>query len=156
MFAFLIVALGAGALMSQSPPSNNEMDPLIGAPLERFNQPADLHAKVRAEDRDAKWAERTEAAVRARLMRIPLVGKDGNVLHVTCGVTLCEIAGTLIGQPVREYDPNLPMNRAVADLQDKSLVDDLAKLGLKNESGTFVGGNGKPSRTVFFLYYSRS
>jgi hypothetical protein len=153
----LVTAAGAAALLSQSSPSNNQIDPLVGKPLERLSQPADLHAKVRSELPDRSWAEPTEAAISERLIRIPLVGKNGNVLRVTCGVTLCEIAGTLIGGglPPKEYDPNLPINRAVADLQDKSLNDDLAKLGLKNESGTFVSAEGKPSREVFFLYYSR-
>jgi len=155
---FFVVVAGAAALMSQAPSSNGQVDPLVGRPLENFSQPADQHAKVRAENRDRSWADPVEAAIRARLMQLPLVGKDGNVLRVTCGVTLCEIAGTLIGegQPIKEYDPKLPSNRVVLDLQDKSLSDDLAKLGLTREGDTFVSGEGKPSRVVFFLYYSRT
>jgi DNA-binding CsgD family transcriptional regulator len=152
----LIVATGAATLMSQ-PTSTNEFDPLVGAPLERFSQPADLHSKIRAEKRDSFWADRTEAAIRSRVLQIPVIGKDGNALRVTCGATLCEIAGTLIGpdRPIKEYDPNLPINRAQADLQDKPLNDDLGKLGLKNEGGSFMSGRGKPDRGVFLLYYSR-
>jgi DNA-binding CsgD family transcriptional regulator len=159
MIAILLVtAAGAAALISQSPPATNQVDPIVGRPLERFSQPADLHAKVRTETPDRSWAVPMEAAIRARLMQVPLVGKDGNVLRVTCGVTLCEIAGTLIGegQSPKEYDPKLPMNRTTLDLQDKPLNDDLAKLGLNRESGTFVSGEGKPSREVFLLYYSRA
>jgi DNA-binding CsgD family transcriptional regulator len=154
---FLAAAGGAAALMSQAQPSSNEVDPLVGGPIERFGQPADVHAKVRAEAPDRSWAEPTEAAIRARLMQIPLVGKDGNILRVTCGATLCEIAGTFLGngQKPKEYDPKLPINKAVADLQDKPLHDDLAKLGLKDESGSFTSGQGKPDRIVFLLYYSR-
>ena len=154
---FLVAAAGAATLISQPSPSSIEVDPLIGAPLERFNQPADLHAKVRAERRDPEWALPTEAAVRARLLQIPVIGKDGNALRVTCAATLCEIAGTLVGpgQPSREYDPNLPVNRAQSDLQDKPLNDDLAKLGLKSDGGSFTGGKGKPDRIIFLLYYSR-
>lgn len=158
MIALLLVAAaGAAALISQAPASTNEVDPLVGRPIERFGQPADLHAKVRAEAPDRSWAEPTEAAIRARVMQIPLVGKGGNVLRVTCGMTLCEIAGTLLGEGQRpkEYDPKLPLNQAVADLQDKPLRDDLAKLGLKDQSGSFVSGEGKPDRLVFLLYYSR-
>jgi DNA-binding CsgD family transcriptional regulator len=155
---FLVAAAGAATVMSQAQPSSNEVDPLIGGPIERFGQPADLHAKVRSETSDRSWAGPTEAALRARLMQIPLVGKDGNVLRVTCGATLCEIAGTLLGngQKPGEYDPKLPLNKAVADLQDKPLHDDLAKLGLKDESGSFTSGQGKPDRIVFLLYYSRA
>src|SRR5260221_9441456 len=113
------------------------MDPLIGEPLERTTQPADLHARVRAETRDPDWAPRTEAAVRARLLQIPVVGKDGNTLRVICAATLCEFAGTLIGteQPLEQYDPKLPLNRAMIGLQGKA-DNDLAKLGLKHESGS--------------------
>ena len=159
MIAFgLLAAAGAAALVFQQPATTNEVDPLVAGPIERFNQPADQHAKVRAEKRDAEWADKTEAAIRARLTRIPLIGENGNALRVTCGATLCEIAGTLIGegQPIKKYDPNLPINRAQSDLQDKPLNDDLAKLGLKNEGGSFVSGQGKPSRMVFFLYFSRA
>jgi len=155
---FLVAAAGSATLISQAPPSSSEVDPLIGAPVERFNQPAGFYAKVRAEKRDPEWAPRVEAAVRARLMQIPVIGKDGNVLRVTCAATLCEIAGSLIGarQPPREYDPNLPVNRAQSDLQDKPLNDDLAKLGLKSEGGSFTTGKGKPDRGVFLIYYSRA
>lgn len=159
MIALFLVALaGAGALMSQAPVSGNAVDPLIGAALERFPQPADQYARVRAENRDPEWAPRVEAAIHARLLQIPVIGKGGNALRVTCGATLCEIAGTLIltGQTPRQHDPSLPVNRAVSDLQDKPLFDDLAKLGLKSEGGTFTGGKGKPDRTVFLLYYSRA
>jgi DNA-binding CsgD family transcriptional regulator len=155
---FFVVTAGAAALLSQDPLSSGQVDPLVGRPIERFSQPADLHSKVRTERSDPSWADPAEEAIRARLMRIPLVGKGGNDLRVTCGVTLCEIAGTLIGEgkPIKDYDPKLPFDRAILDLQDKPLHDDLASLGLKNESNTFVSGEGKPSRLVFFLYYSRT
>jgi hypothetical protein len=99
-----------------------------------------------------------ESAVRARLMQIPLIGKDGNALRVTCATDICEMAGTINwpGQPPEDYDPKLPQSRAQSDLQAKPLFDDLAKLGLKSETGLFTGGPGKPDRIVFLLYYSRS
>jgi hypothetical protein len=117
-----------------------------------------MHAKVRAEKRDTEWAPRMEAAVRARLLQIPVIGKEGNVLRVTCASTMCEIAGTLIEPDPRprEYDPNVPVYRATSDLQDKPLSDDLAKLGLKSEGNSFTSGKGKPNRGVFLLYYSRA
>ena len=37
-----------------------------------------------------------ESAIRGRMMQIPLIGQDGNVLRVMCGSTTCEIAGSLI------------------------------------------------------------
>ena len=137
--SFLVAAAGAAAGLYQA------------------TEPTDLHAKVHAETPDRSWAEPAEATIRARLMEIPLIGRDGNVLRITCGVTLCEVAGTLVGegQPSTGHDPKFRLNRAVADLQDESLNDDLARLGLKNESSSFVSGEGKPGGLAFFLYYSR-
>lgn len=78
---FLVAAAGATALMTQAPPTESKIDPLIGEPLPSGPAPADLHAKIRAEPRDSKWAPHMESAVRARLTQIPLIGKDGNALH---------------------------------------------------------------------------
>lgn len=144
--------------MTQQPATDSKIDPLIGVPLVRGPEIADLHAKIRAEKRDSQWAPRMESAIRARMSQIPLVEKNGNVLRVTCASTLCEIAGTLVGvgQRPENYDPELPLNKAMIDLQGKALNEDLAKLGLKTEGDTFTGGKGKPDRVVFLLYYSRT
>jgi DNA-binding CsgD family transcriptional regulator len=153
---FVAAAAGAAALMGQNNPPVAQIDPLIGRPLERVRDTADLHAQVRSEVRDEKWANQTEAAMRPRLLRLPLVGKEGNELRINCGSTLCEIGGSLAGTATDPYDPKQPLNQAVADLQAKPLSDDLAKLGLKHVSGLFTGGEGKPDRVVFLLYYSRA
>ena len=155
---FLVATAGAATLITQAPQTANEVDPLVGAPLERFKQPADLHSQVRAEGRDEDWAPRIETAIRARLLQIPLIGKDGNALRVTCASTLCEIAGTVIAPPSKseQEDPKSPYNRAIQDLQVSPLPDDLAKLGLKHESSNFLGGKGKPDRSVFLIYYARA
>jgi hypothetical protein len=158
MIALSLVALATATLMSQAtPPASNEVDPLIGTPLAAAPDPAALHAKVRSEHRDAEWAPKMESTLRVRLLEIPLIGKDGNVLRVTCASELCEIAGTITWPtpPPKDYDPKLPQSRAQSALQDKPLNDDLAKLGLKHESGLFTGAKGKPDRSVFLLYYSR-
>lgn len=140
MIAFFLVMAGAAAALHQE------------------SDPTDFHAKVRTETPDRSWAEPAEATIRARLMKIPPIGRDGNVLRITCGVTLCEVAGTLAaeGQPSTGADPKPQLRRAVADLQDRSLNDDFAKLGLRNESSSFVSGEGKPGGLTFFLYYSRA
>jgi hypothetical protein len=99
-----------------------------------------------------------EAAIRSRLLRIPLIGKDGNMLRVRCATDLCEIGGTIVApvpQP-KEYDPKLPQNKAMNDLQGPPLTDDLTHLGLKLETNLFTSGKGKPDRLVFLLYYSRA
>jgi DNA-binding CsgD family transcriptional regulator len=156
---FVIAAAGAAALMTQAPQAlTNEVDPLIGLPLQRGPEPAELHARIRAEPRDPQWADRTERQIEERLMSVPLVGKDGNALRVTCASTLCEIAGTLIAPPSKEEqeDQNSQYSRTVKDLQVPPLTDDLAHLGLKVEIALFTGGKGKPDRLAFLLYYSRA
>ena len=154
---FLAAVAGAAALMVQQPTPSNEPEPLIGAPLERFKQPADLHSQVRSETRDGAWAPNMEQAIRTRLLQIPLVGVDGNELRVTCAKTLCEIAGTLLApaSAAEREDMKSPVNKTITALQVSPLSDDLGKLGLKSESGSFTGAKGKPDRSVFLLYYSR-
>lgn len=155
---FLVAAAGAATLMSQSPATGDDVDPLVGAPMERLSQPADLHVQVRNEGRDEGWAPRTEAAIRARLLKIPLIGKDGNVLRVTCARTLCEIAGfvTASSSKAERENPESRFNQSIKDLQVGPLPDDLAKLGLKHESGSFLGNKAKPDQSVFLIYYKRA
>lgn len=154
---FLVVAAGATAMLSEPPTPTNEIDPLIGTPLLTPPSPAALHRKLRSEPRDPAWAPRMESAVRARVLQIELIGKDGNALRVTCASTLCEIAGTLAWpKPApKEYDPKLLQNRAMADLQDKALNDDLAKLGLTTMGASFMQAK-TPDVSAFLLYYSRT
>ena len=152
---FVIAAAGAATLIGQDSPKPSQVDPLLAKPLVKMEDPVDLHAKVRLEARDQAWAGRVETAVRTRLLQLPLVGKDGNELRVTCAATLCEIAGSIAGKATEPYDPKQPLNQAVADLQAKPLRDDLSKLGLNHVSGLFTGGDN-PERAVFFQYYSRT
>ena len=158
MGIFIVAAAGAAAFIAtpteQAAP---DVDPLIGQALPKMVDPSALHAKVRTEDRDEAWAEPLEKSIRARMMAIPLVGKGGNVLRVTCASTLCEISGSLLS-PTSEAeieDQHSRHNLTVRDLQVAPLTDDLQKLGLKHESGLFTAAKSKPDRTVFLLHYSR-
>jgi DNA-binding CsgD family transcriptional regulator len=156
---FVIAAAGAAALMTQAPQApTNEVDPLIGVALQRGPEPVELHARIRAEPRDPQWAGRMEHQIGARLMSLPLVGKDGNVLRVTCARSLCEIAGTLLTptSKAEQEDQRSLFNETVNDLQVPPLTDDLTRIGLKNEGGSFLRGTGKPDRLAFLLYYSRA
>jgi DNA-binding CsgD family transcriptional regulator len=154
---FLIAAAGAAALMLQAQPTNNSIDPLIGAPIVSVPDTAALHAKARREPRDLAWAARMETAIRERAMQIPVIGKNGNVLRVTCATTLCEIAGTITwpSPPPKVYDPKLPQNEAQRALQDAPFTDDLTKLGLNEVAGAFISGK-TPSTSAFLLYWSRA
>jgi hypothetical protein len=153
----LATAAGAAALFMQQPQVEKEVDPLVGSPLMTGPDPAALHARVRTEPRDTDWAPRIEAAIRTRTMQIPLIGKNGNALRVTCAAKLCEIAGSMNwSMRPEEYDPKLPESRAQQDLQSAPYTDDLAKFGLKFETGMFTGSKDHPNRMVFLLYYSRT
>lgn len=155
---FLVVAAGTASLLSQAPAAKIEIDPLLGAPLPKFTDPAEWHAKVRSEGRDPQWAPGTETKLRERVLQIPLIGKAGNELRVLCASTLCEIAGTVVvpAPKSEQEDQKSPFNQAIKGLQVSPLPDDLAKLGLKSEGATFTSAKGKPDRSVFLVYYSRS
>ena len=159
MTTIFIVAAGAAiALMGPSDTPAGEVEPLLGTPLQSGPNPAALHAQIRTETRDADWARRTEEAIRARTLQIPLIGKGGNTLRVTCASKLCEIAGS-IRMPEnlpKEYDPKLPESRAVQSLQTAPFVDDIIKLGLTSETGLFTSAKDEKNQTVFLLYYSRA
>jgi DNA-binding CsgD family transcriptional regulator len=155
---FVVAAAGAAVLMTQAPPTTTSADdPLIGAPLVSGPDLATLHKRVRSEARDQAWAGHLETKIRARVMQIPLVGRNGNVLRVTCGSSLCEIAGTLISPKDKAEldDQKSQFNRTVKDLQVSPLPEDLAKLELKMEAAAFTSGKGKPDKLAFLLYYSR-
>lgn len=156
MISLATIALGI-ALMSDTVPNSEYVDPIIGESLPTFTEPAELHKRVRIETRDPAWSARMEDAIKVRVTKIPLVGKNGNALRVLCARTLCEIGGTLIApasKSARE-DQNSQFSRTIKELQVPPLTDDLQKLGLKSEAGLFTGGRGEPDRTVFLLYYSR-
>ena len=158
MVSLLVVAATAAAtLMGQGSPPEAQVDPLLGAPMQTGPDPAALHAQVRSESRDPGWASKTEAAIRARALQIPLIGKDGNTLRVTCASKLCEIAGSIhmSKKAQAEFDPKLPESRAQSALQTPPFTDDISKLGLKSETGLFTGTKGKDDQIVFILYYSR-
>ena len=152
----LIAAAGAAAVFVQQP-QVQEVEPLLGTPLMTGPDPAALHARVRTEARDSDWAPGIEQAIRSRAMQIPLIGKDGNALRVTCATKLCEIAGSIqtSSAPPAEYDPKLPESRAITALQTSPFKDDLTKLGLKSETGLFTGSKDNKNQAVFLLYYSR-
>ena len=157
LFISLVAAAGAAAILGQQAPAG-EVDPLLGSALPSGPDPAALHAQVRTESRDPDWAPRTEEAIRARALQIPVIGKGGNTLRVTCASKICEIAGSIRmpGNMPEEYDPKLPESRAQTALQTPPFVDDISKLGLKHEAGLFTGAKDDKNQAIFLLYYSRA
>ena len=95
------------------------------------------------------------------MMGLPLVGKGGNVLRVTCGSTMCEIAGTLPGRlagfgPAKNGLPPTPPPPGKDYLAKLSFRNaDLAKLGLKGNPYNFIHWQGQTKPFVFLFYYSR-
>lgn len=175
---FVVAAAGTAALMShQQPAAKFATDPLVGALLQGEPEEPDageLYAKVRAERR-GPWAARTEQQIKARLMALPLLGKGGNVLRITCGSTICEIAGTLPGRlagfsrtkggppvpppltpPMGYRLPPPPGPPPVDYLEMLGLSNrDLEKLGLKWEPYDFIRWQGQTKPFVFLVYYPR-
>jgi DNA-binding CsgD family transcriptional regulator len=145
---FILSAAGAAALMSHQPATEIPADPLVGPllqPVPEDRSVADLYASVRSQPR-GPWAIQTEQQIKARLMSLPFVGKDGNILRVTCGGSLCEIAGTVV----------IAQNSRTARALDIQIPDALAKLGLNADGANFTSGKSKPDKLVFLLYFSRA
>jgi DNA-binding CsgD family transcriptional regulator len=160
MFAFLIVALGAAALWTQipAPQRSGIVDPLFGTIPSNENGPDRLYARLRAEQRDPSWAPRAEQVLRARLSQVPYVGGPKNILRVTCGSSICEVAG-MIGAPTSRDDQDslkTPLNRTMQALQGKPIHDDLMKSGLNYVSAMFGGSPEKPPRATFLIYFERA
>lgn len=92
-------------------------------------------------------------------MALPHVGIEENVLRITCGSTICEVAGTLpgtlagFGRTIDGRPVPPPPTGSLEKLGLKNGV--LEKLGLENETGNFIAGRGKSDPFVFLVYYSR-
>lgn len=142
------VALGAAMLgFQEAPASGNSIadDSLLNAwsievPAEASLR--DLHAKLRAETRDAGWADSVEPAVKARYARI--VGPNDE-LRVTCRATLCEVVGVL---PEGEH-----AKVTLQSVQERALYADIAKLGFGSDLFTVTTANKK--RLLFVSYWRR-
>lgn len=142
-----VVALGAALLAFQEAPAGNSVaaDPLLNAwsiEVPAAASLGDLHAKLRAETRDAGWAGSVESAVQARYARI--VGPNDE-LRVTCRATLCEVVGVL---PEGEH-----AKAVLQSVQDRALYADIAKLGFGSDLFTVTTANKK--RLLFVSYWRR-
>lgn len=101
-----------------------------------------LHAQVRSETRDAAWASPTEQALRARYAALAHADRMARPVRVTCGATLCEVAGLL---PTEDQKF---VNEMMDEMQVGTLPKDLQKLGLNSGSQLFI-------RDRFFAYWLR-
>ena len=147
IFTATAVTVTAMFAFQDTPAGGNSVaaDPLLRAwSVEAPAAPSlrDLHAKLRAEKRDAVWAGGAEAAVKARYAKI--VGPN-ETLRVTCGATRCEVVGVL---PEGEK-----ASAALQAVQDHALYTDITKLGFGSDLFTVTSADRK--RLVFVSYWHR-
>jgi hypothetical protein len=151
--------LGAIALTSGPPASEeNLVDPLIGIIPSSETAPDRMYQKVRAEPRDASWAPNSERVLRQRFSQIDHLGKPPATLRVICRTTICEVAGTIDAPEPKgaEIDnPKAPLNKAVREIQDLPLSNDLKAKGLIRGGAMFGGTAGDPKRAAFIMYFTR-
>ena len=143
------VALGAVILALQDPPAGGNSiaaDPMLGGawPAQAASPPSlgELHAELRSEVRDMGWAGQVEPAVKSRYAKI--VGPD-ETLRVTCGATLCEVAGVL--------PEGKKASAALDAMQGGALYADIVKLGFSPDLFTVTSADQK--RLVFVSYWRR-
>lgn len=122
-------------------------DPLLRGLVQR---PADTgegyYRRLRAETRDQAWAPQAEARLRARFLAIPGVAADR--LRVTCGATLCEVAGVLVA------GDDAAMNKAYDAIQGPALRADMRALGFTGDGPMGFGGTSLTD-SRFYAYWTR-
>lgn len=126
---------------SSSPPQDDEIAANL-PPLD--SDPRQMHARFRAEARDAAWAGRRETELHRAFADIPNIG-GSDPLNVRCAATICEASGT--------YSPDLPLDAArgvMNGLQSRTLSDRADAAGLIQTSSSFSSVHGRPSFLIFF------
>ncbi|WP_222950609.1 helix-turn-helix transcriptional regulator [Sphingomonas sp. JC676] len=94
-----------------------------------------LYAQLRGETRDPAWAAPREQALRARYARLVHAARMARPVRVTCGATLCEVAGVM-----PTGDEKL-VNETMSEMQGGELDKEMGKLGFKNGGQLFTGGS---------------
>jgi len=128
-----------------------EADPVLGNSFATAQSPslADLHREVRSEARDTNWAAATEAAINAQFMKHAGLGHSGDVLRVTCGKTLCEVALTMT--PGNERRVASVMN----EIQKVPLQDAMRALDVTSEIMSFGRSDDQPAKPLHVSYWRR-
>lgn len=140
-------ARGAVSMERQGSPSGVQ-DSLLGDMFSSRNlELRQLFERVRAETRDAPWAARAEAAIKARYAPSSSSGQVENV-RVICASTVCEMAGLIGGGGENDVDV------AMQTLQDHRFEARLDEIGLKRQGARFVS-RPNSDETAFAIYWSR-
>lgn len=144
-----VATLGAVIFALQDAPAGSgsvAADPMLGGawPAQAASPPSleKLHAQLRSEARDVDWAGQVEPAVKSRYAQI--VG-PGEMLRVTCGATLCEVAGAL--------PEGKKASAALDAVQGRALYADIVKLGFSSDLFTVTSADQKG--LVFVSYWRR-
>jgi hypothetical protein len=103
-----------------------------------------MAAEIRAEKRDPAWASQRETQLRVRLARA--VTRDASPPEVRCGVTMCEVVGSLTSAIAWD-----DAGRTLQSLQSSDMRDALIDASLVG--GPIIVNAGKGRRYV--LYYRR-
>lgn len=148
--AALYFALGDNDRTSAVPGGNSQVPARAAAPLapadsgETENLPTDMAQLVRSEPRNPEWAPRSEASIRASMIKLPYIDVDGP-LKVLCASTICEVSGSA-PKMLAEKD----LGQFWALLQSPIVQAPLAKSGLQIGGASF-GRPGNPR--AFAIYY---
>lgn len=133
------------------PPNGNSQAPALaaaqpapaaGAGTE--SPPADMGQLVRSEPRNPEWAPKSEAAIRASMIKLPYIDLDGP-LKVMCASTICEVSGSA-PKMLAEKD----LGQFWGLLQSPIVQASLGKGGLQMGGASF-GRPGNPR--AFVIYY---
>lgn len=134
-----------------TPPAAPATDPLLGNSFAAKPMPSltELHARLRSETRDVKWATEKEAAIRAAFTDHAGLKQPGDKVRVICGKTLCEVAVTMQTYDEKRTPP------AVKAMQDVPLRDAMESLGLVGDIMSFGNRGDRPSEPLFVSYWRR-
>lgn len=136
------LASPAAAAAGSGIPDDPELE---AAQIRPDMEPRALYRRLRAEPRDAAWAEQSERSLKNALASVPYVGSES--VRVNCGSSICEAAGSW---PENTSSENV--NAAMQVLQGDSMRQGMERQGLNSAAGMF-GGSGK--RSTFVLYFTR-
>lgn len=106
--------------------------------------PTDMAHLVRSEPRNPEWAPKSEAAIRASMIKLPYIDVDGP-LKIMCASTVCEVSGSA-PKMLAEKD----LGQFWALLQSPIVQASLTKGGLQLGGASF-GRPGNPR--AFVIHY---
>lgn len=149
--AFAAMLLLQATPPEQSSPKAEAADPIALAAPREGPSLTRLHRQVRAERRDQDWAEPTEAELRTRYSGILAADVLQGPVRVTCGSSLCEVAGVV--QPFRDQGK---LDTAMEALQGSLAEQFETALGLHRTIISFGQRSTSPAPMVFLAYLKRA